>query len=121
MSDGTWFDGLTRALAGGGANGRRGFLRLLAGGVAGGFLGGMLPRELEAAPADQATCNPRPRVIVTNAPTSDGLSVSVAATGSGNALQRVTFGVLRNGVVDVAGVVTGAASGYSYTLSAGAT
>src|SRR4051812_35566866 len=108
MSSGTWFDNLTRLLAGGGANGRRGFLRLLAGAVAGGALGAMLPREMDAAPADQATCSPRPRVIVTNTPTSNGLSVSVAAMGSGNSLQRITFGVLRNGVIDVAGVVTGA-------------
>src|SRR4051794_1634024 len=108
MSEGTWFDNLTRMLAGdGGVTGRRGFLRLLVGGIAGGALGAVLPRESEAAPADQATCSPRPRVVVTNTPTSSGLSVSVSATGTSNALQRITFGVLRNGVIDVPNVVTG--------------
>jgi hypothetical protein len=122
MTNGTWFDGLTRALAGGdGGRDRRGFLRLLAGGVAGSILGAVLPRESEAAPAAQATCSPRPRVVVTNSPTPTGLSVSVSATGAGNSLQRITFGALRNGVIDVAGVVTGAGSGFSYAVPAGAT
>jgi hypothetical protein len=130
MTSGTWFDNLARALAGGGGDGsggnngndggRRSFLRLLIGGVAGGALGAVLPRESDAAPADQAACSPRPRVVVTNTPTPSGLSVSVASTGTGNALQRITFGPLRNGVIDVAGVVTGAGSGYSYAVPAGA-
>jgi hypothetical protein len=122
MSEGTWFDNLTRALAGGGrATGRRGFLRLLLGGAAGATLGLLAPHESEATPADQATCSPRPRVVVTNTPTPSGLSVSVAATGSGNALQRITFGALRNGLIDVAGVVTGAGSSYSFAPPAGTT
>jgi hypothetical protein len=58
---------------------------------------------------------------VTNTPTPTGLSVSVSATGTGNALQRITFGALRNGVIDVAGVVTGAGSGYVYAVPSGAT
>src|SRR4051794_9487897 len=90
VADGGWFGDLTRALAGGGG-GRRGFLRLLLGGAAGAALGAVAPRDTGAAPAEQAVCSPRPRVQITNTPTSTGLAVSVAATGAGNALQRITF------------------------------
>src|SRR4051794_34585765 len=85
MSDGTWFDNLTRMLAGGTSVGsRRDFLRILGGSLAGALTAAVLPPDAEAAPADQATCSPRPRVVITNTPTSTGLSVTVAATGSGN-------------------------------------
>src|SRR5690349_8616362 len=98
MTSEQWFDNLTRALAGGG--GRRGFLRLLGGSIAGAALGAALARESKAAPAGQTTtCTPRPRVAVTNTPTSTGLNVTVATTGSGNAITRITFGTLRNGTV----------------------
>src|SRR3954469_3287511 len=122
MSDGTWFDNLTRALAGGSSvGGRRDFLRILGGGLAGALAATVLPGKSEAAPADQATCSPRPRVIITNTPTSTGLAVSVSATGAGNTLRRITFGPLRNGMIDVPGVVTGGGSGFSYAVPGGAT
>jgi hypothetical protein len=59
-------------------------------------------------------------VLITNNPTSTGMTVGVVATGAGNALQRVTFGAIRNGVVDIPGVATGVGSGFSYTVPAGA-
>src|SRR5215204_4964884 len=104
MAESTWFDNLTRALAGSGS--RRGFLRLLAGGVVGGGLGSLLLRESEAAPAAQA-CNPRPRVNITSSPSTDQLTVTASVTGAGNSLRRITFNGLRNAVVDVEGIATG--------------
>lgn len=122
MAGGTWFDDLTRALAlGGGRGGRRGFLRMLLGGAAGAAVGALLPPDAQAAPVDQATCNPRPPVAITNTPFSTGLDVTVSSTGTGNTLRRVTFGAIRNGVVDVPGVATGAGSGFSYAVPTGAT
>jgi hypothetical protein len=122
MSDGSWFDNLTRALAGGGSTGgRRDFRRALGGGLAGALAATVLPPDTEAAPADQVVCSPRPRVVIANTPTSTGLAVSVSATGAGNTLRRITFGPIRNGLVDVPGVATGAGSGFSYAVPGGAT
>lgn len=118
MADGTWFDNLTRSLAGSGD--RRSFLRLLAGGVAGTALSAILPRDGEAAPVAQ-TCSPRPRVVVNSVPSLDQLTVTVSATGAGNALRRIAFDGLRNAVIDVPGVATGAGNGFSFTPPNGAT
>lgn len=119
MADGSWFDNLTRALAASGD--RRGFLRLLAGGVAGTALGALLPDRGEAAPAAQVTCSPRPRVVVSPTTGFDQITVVLRATGQNNTVKKVTFSGLRNAVVDVAGVATGAGDGFSYTPPAGAT
>ena len=120
MSEGAWFDRLTRALARDGD--RRGFLRLLAGGIAGMALGGLSSsRQGEAAPAAQVMCNPRPPVVITPTPGFDQITVVVRATGQGNTVKKVTFNGLRNAVVDVAGVATGAGNGFFYEPPAGAT
>lgn len=119
MTDGTWFDTLTRALAGGGS--RRDFLRLLGGGLAGALATAVLPREGTAAPASQVACTPRPRVTVQANPSTDRLAVIVGATGAGNTLRRVEFGPLRNAVVDVPGVASGVGSGFAFTPPPGST
>ena len=102
MAEGSWFDNLTRALAGG--TSRRDFLRVLGGGLAGALAGAVLPRDAEAAPAAQATCTPRPPVKVDVSAATDVLTAVVSATGAGNTLQKIRFGSLGNATVSVSGV-----------------
>src|SRR5690348_15198394 len=101
VAEGTWFDNLTRALAGGGS--RRDFLRVFGGGLAGAVAATGLPRDTEAAPAEQATCSPRPPVKVDVSAATDVLTAVVSATGAGNTLRKLTFGGLSNATVNVSG------------------
>src|SRR5690349_21379993 len=114
MTQATWFDNFTQALAGGGS--RRDFLRVVGGGLAGVLAGTVLPRDAEAAPAAQATCTPRPPVKVDVSAATDVLTAVVSATGSGNSLKKLTFASLGNATVSVFGVAAPVANGATVQL-----
>jgi hypothetical protein len=119
MTQATWFDNLTRALAGDGN--RRDFLRVLGGGLAGALAASILPRETDAAPAAQATCTPRPPVTVNVSAATDVLTAIVGATGAGNTVRKLTFASLGNATVSVSGVAAPVNSGATVQLPPGTT
>ena len=119
MADDLLISRLCKTMARGTA--RRDFLRLLGGSLAGTALAALLPRRADAAPADQAGCTPRPPVTVNVSPATDQLTVTVAVTGTGNALRHVAFGQPVNATLAVPGQPSPISTPFTYTAPAGAT
>jgi hypothetical protein len=80
-----------------------------------------VPGDVEAAPAAQAACSPRPRVQINTTNTGAdtlNVTVSVSPTTSGptNLIQRINFGAARNAVIDVPGGPSGSAGNFTQTF-----
>ena len=77
------------------------------------------------APGSAVTCTPRPRVSISSAVSGGRLSVTVAATGSGNTLSSIVFGngarTPTNALLDLPDGRTGVTGTPTLTLAAGTT